>query len=161
MVSKIIQVCVRITILTCLFITINDLLSAQEPITPAIGNDPVNLIAFRIQNNDNIEIDGRLDETSWAQAIPITDFTQQEPVEGGVPSENTEIRVVYDDHAIYIGATLYDDPDGILAFQKQRDGYLSTDDRFMFILDTFLDGRTGYFFETNASGVMSDSSFRM
>tara|TARA_B100001123_G_scaffold198405_1_gene225701 strand:+ start:12632 stop:14935 length:2304 start_codon:yes stop_codon:yes gene_type:complete len=157
MASKIIQVCVRITIFTCLFITINDLLSAQEPITPAIGNDPVNLIAFRIQNNDNIEIDGRLDETSWAQAIPITDFTQQEPVEGGVPSENTDIRVVYDDHAIYIGATLYDDPDGILAFQKQRDGYLSTDDRFMFILDTFLDGRTGYFFETNASGVMSDA----
>jgi hypothetical protein len=157
MTPKIPQACIRITILICLFITINDLLTAQEPVNPAIEDDPVNLIAFRIQNNDNIEMDGRLDERAWAQAIPITDFTQQEPMEGGVPSENTEIRVVYDDHALYIGATLYDDPDGILAFQKQRDGYLSTDDRFMFILDTFLDGRTGYFFETNASGVMSDA----
>ena len=52
---------------------------------------------------------------------------------------------------------LYDDPDGILAFQMRRDGFLSTDDRFMWILDTFGDGRTGYFFETNAAGVMGDA----
>ena len=91
MISKIARFCIQITILVCLFITINDLLTAQEPVNPAIEDDPVNLIAFRIQNNDNIEMDGRLDEGVWAQAIPITDFTQQEPVEGGVPSENTRI----------------------------------------------------------------------
>ena len=78
-------------------------------------------------------------------------------MEGGTPSERTEIRVVYDEDAIYIGAILYDDPEEILAFQKRRDGFLSTDDRFMWILDTFRDGRTGYFFETNATGVMGDA----
>ena len=101
-------------------------------------------------------MDGRLDEEAWARAVPITDFTQREPVEGGVPSERTEIRVVYDEDALYIGAMLYDDPEGILAFQKRRDGFLSVDDRFMWMLDTFHDLRTGYYFETTATGVMGD-----
>jgi len=115
------------------------------------------LVALRIAAEASVRLDGRLDEAFWATATPITDFTQQEPVEGGVPSEATEIRVVYDDRAIYIGAILYDDPAQILAFQKRRDAFLSTDDRFMWILDTFEDGRTGYFFETNAAGLMGDA----
>jgi hypothetical protein len=52
---------------------------------------------------------------------------------------------------------MYDsEPDKILAYQKERDAYLITDDRFMFILDTFLDGRTGYFFEINPAGLRGD-----
>ena len=132
-------------------------LSAQNPVNGVSDVEPVDLIALRLESGAGIDVDGRLDEEVWERAIPITDFTQQEPVEGGTPSERTEIRVVYDEDAIYIGAILYDDPEGILAFQKRRDGFLSTDDRFMWILDTFRDGRTGYFFETNATGVMGDA----
>ncbi|MYH50716.1 MAG: hypothetical protein F4151_14630, partial [Gammaproteobacteria bacterium] len=98
--------------------------------------------------------DGRVDEASWGRAVPITDFTQQEPVEGGVPSQRTEVRVLFDEDNIYISAILYDDPEGILAYQMQRDAPLMTDDRFMWILDTFNDGRTGYFFEINPNGLM-------
>ena len=103
-----------------------------------------------------IELDGRILEEAWQLATPITDLTQQEPVEGGAPSERTEIRVVFDADHLYIGAILYDDPEGILAYQRQRDAGLNTDDRFMWILDTFLDGRTGYFFEINPAGLMGD-----
>ena len=117
----------------------------------------VNLVALQLDSGGDIQLDGSIDEAVWRQAIPITDFTQQEPVEGGTPSEPTEIRVVFDAEALYIGAILYDDPDGIIALQKRRDGYLSTDDRFMWILDTFHDGRTGYFFEVNAAGMMGDA----
>ena len=117
----------------------------------------VNLVALQLDSGEDIQLDGSIDEAVWRQAIPITDFTQQEPVEGGTPSEPTEIRVVFDAEALYIGAILYDDPDGIIALQKRRDGYLSTDDRFMWILDTFHDGRTGYFFEVNAAGMMGDA----
>ncbi len=117
----------------------------------------VALNAHRVEGGAGINVDGRLDEPAWERAVPITDFTQQEPVEGGTPSERTEIRVVFDEDALYIGAILYDDPEQILAFQKRRDGFLSTDDCFMWILDTFGDGRTGYFFETNAAGVMGDA----
>jgi len=120
------------------------------------GQD-IDLIALRLNDGENVDLDGRLDDDAWARAVAITDFRTQEPVEGGTPSERTEIRVVYDEDAIYIGAMLYDDPNGILAFQKRRDGYLSADDRFMWIIDTFRDGRTGYFFETTATGVMSDA----
>ena len=142
------------TALLCLFVS--SPLTAQTPENGGGDAELVDLIAFRLENGAAIDMDGRLDEEAWARAIPITDFTQREPVEGGIPSERTEIRVVYDEDALYIGAMLYDDPEGILAFQKRRDGFLSVDDRFMWMLDTFHDRRTGYYFETTATGVMGD-----
>jgi len=117
---------------------------------------PVALTAFRMGEGVDISLDGRLEEAVWQRAIPITDFTQQEPVEGGTPSEETEIRVIYDADHLYIGVMIYDDPAGVLAYQRERDAGLNTDDRFMWILDTFRDGRTGYFFEINAAGLMGD-----
>ena len=119
-------------------------------------NGSVALEAFPVSESMDIDLDGRIEEAAWQSAAPITDFTQQEPVEGGVPSEATEIRVVFDEDNLYIGAIFYDDPDGIIAFQRQRDASLGTDDRFMWILDTFGDGRTGYFFEINPAGLMGD-----
>jgi hypothetical protein len=123
------------------------------------GNVPapqLPLIAHNPSGAIDITLDGRIEESVWRDATPITDFTQQEPVEGGQPSEETEIRVIFDEANLYIGVVIYDDPDGILAFQRERDAGLNTDDRFMWILDTFLDGRTGYFFEINAAGLMGD-----
>ena len=117
---------------------------------------PVALEAHALAADIDINLDGRIDEAVWQNATPIADFTQQEPVEGGVPSERTEIRVVFDEDNLYIGAIIFDDPDGVRAFQRERDASLGTDDRFMWILDTFLDGRTGYFFEINAAGLMGD-----
>ena len=143
------------TALLSFFLT--DPLAAQSQVNGQGDAETVDLIALRLESGAAIDMDGRLDEEAWERAIPITDFTQQEPVEGGTPSARTEIRVVYDEDALYIGAILYDDPEGIVVFQKRRDGFLSADDRFMWILDTFQDGRTGYFFETNAVGVMGDA----
>ena len=122
----------------------------------AVRAAPASLEARALTGDIDINLDGRIDEAVWATATPITDFTQQEPVEGAEPSERTEIRVVFDEDNLYIGAIIYDDPEGVLAFQRERDASLGTDDRFMWILDTFLDGRTGYFFEINAAGLMGD-----
>ncbi|MEJ2207273.1 MAG: DUF5916 domain-containing protein, partial [Gemmatimonadota bacterium] len=120
------------------------------------SDDGSTLVAHRVENGSGVELDGRLDDPEWDHAIPVSDFTQQEPVEGGTPSRETEVRVIYDDTDLIIGAMIYDDPEGILAYQRQRDAFLSTDDRFMWILDTFRDGRTGYYFEINAAGLMGD-----
>lgn len=114
------------------------------------------LVAIQL-NGRSIELDGRLDEDVWRSGTPATRFLQVEPVEGGTPSESTAVYVVYDETDLYIGVILYDsDPGGILAFQKERDAPLFTDDRFQWILDTFEDGRTGYFFEINPAGLMGD-----
>ena len=125
-------------------------------IDTSVRSTEVALRAFRPSGELEITLDGRIDEVVWESATPITDFTQQEPVEGSEPSEPMEIRVVFDDDNLYIGAIVYDDPEQVLAFQRERDASLGTDDRFMWILDTFLDGRTGYFFEINAAGLMGD-----
>ena len=104
-----------------------------------------------------IELDGLLNEPEWKMVSPAKDFIQRDPKEGAPSTEKTEVHVIYDEDNLYIGAMLFDsNPDGILAYQKRRDQSLRTDDRFMWILDTFLDGRTGYFFEVNPAGLMGD-----
>lgn len=123
---------------------------------PSIAGRPT-VRGVRLDDGDHVELDGVLDEPAWRRATPATEFRQQEPREGAAPSERTEVYVLYDAAVLYLGAMLYDsDPQGILAYQRQRDAGLGTDDRFMWILDTFLDGRTGYFFEINPAGLMGD-----
>jgi hypothetical protein len=125
--------------------------NGREPEAPRVVE------ATRLPEGMSVRIDGLLDDPAWDLSLPITDFTQQDPVEGGAPSEPTEIRILYDREALCIGAMMYDsDPSGILAFQRERNAGLGTDDRFMWILDTFRDGRTGYFFEVNPAGLMGD-----
>src|SRR5207245_8165031 len=53
-----------------------------------------------------IHLDGRLDEPAWQTAPPITSFIQLDPHEGQPVSESTEVRLLYDDAAIYVGARL-------------------------------------------------------
>lgn len=113
--------------------------------------------AHKLSDNESVQLDGHLNESIWQRISPTTNFTQQEPREGGVPSENTEIYISYDESNLYIGAILYDNsPDQILAYQKRRDQGLGADDRFMWILDTFNDGRNAYFFETNPAALRGD-----
>ncbi len=138
------------------FLVLPVTLPAQVVSDPPFSDPGVTLQAYPLPDEALIELDGRIEESVWASAIPITEFTQQEPVQGAAASEGMEIRVVYDQDRLYIGAILYDDPEGILAHQRERDAGLGTDDRFMWILDTFLDGRTGYFFEINPAGLMGD-----
>ena len=62
--------------------------------------------AARVPSN-SIRIDGRLDESVWALATPVGDFVQKEPIEGAPPTEQTEIRFLYDDDALYVGARMF------------------------------------------------------
>ncbi|MDP2318166.1 MAG: DUF5916 domain-containing protein [Acidobacteriota bacterium] len=126
------------------------------------GDHVPHLAAERLQDEERITLDGRLDEPAWARAVPATDFRQQEPVEGAAPSQPTEVRVVFSANSLYIGAELFDsDPSGIKGFQRRRDAGLGSDDRFMWVLDTFRDGRTGYFFEINPAGLLGDGLLRI
>ena len=113
---------------------------------PQIGftqeEDALKEIIAHPLNDTKLELDGRVDEEFWMAIAPSGDFKMTVPIEGGTPSQRTEIRIAYDEENLYIGAILFDsDPSGIKAFQKKRDASLRTDDRFMMIFDTFNDGQ--------------------
>lgn len=114
--------------------------------------------ALRLDPDEPIEVDGRLEEAGWSRAVPITNFRQSEPHNGEPATERTEIRILFDRDNLYIGAEFYDsDPKGVLGNQMVRDGFLSADDRFIWVLDPFLDQRSGYYFEINPGGAMGDA----
>ncbi len=101
-------------------------------------------------------IDGRLDEAVWASAPPVTSFTQRRPNEGEPASQRTEVRFLYDDHALYIGARMYSDaPNAIQAPVSRRD-VVAEAERLFVSIDAFLDRRTAYTFGITASGVRFD-----
>jgi hypothetical protein len=113
--------------------------------------------ALRLEEADRLVIDGVLDESVWQRAAPATDFLQRDPNNGAPATERTEVRVAFDGNRLVLGVICLDsEPDRLLGNQMQRDQQFSGDDRFMWSLDPYLDGRTGYFFEINPSGAMGD-----
>ncbi len=103
-----------------------------------------------------ISVDGLLNEPVWSRHQGITNFTQREPVEGGRPSQLTEVIVAYDETALYIGAKLYDSaPDSIVRLLGRRDQNIESDGFGVFI-DPYLDRRSGYYFGLSAGGTLYD-----
>jgi hypothetical protein len=128
----------------------------------AHGQESRSIEAYRLQPGETIILDGRVDEKFWEKVDPATGFMQQEPVPGDSASEKTIVRVAYDSENLYIGAVFYDsDPAGIKAFQRKRDASLDTDDKFVFILDTYNDQRSAFYFEVNPLGLMGDGILRV
>ena len=113
--------------------------------------------ALRLGPGDVIRLDGVPDEAVWKRAAVATGFLQREPDNGAPATESTEVRLVYDDDRLILGVVLRDsEPERILGNQMQRDQSFAADDRFMWTIDSFLDGRSGYYFEINPSGAMGD-----
>jgi hypothetical protein len=114
--------------------------------------------ALRLQTGESIVLDGRLDEEVWSRAVPARDFIQQDPDNGKPATEPTEVRILFTATALYMGVTAYDsEPEQWLGYSRRRDDFLSSDDRFMWNIDTFNNQQTGYFFEMNPSGLMGDA----
>ena len=109
-----------------------------------------------VRRSGEIQIDGIVDEAAWQLATPTTRFLQREPVEGAQPSEQTEVRVLYDEGALYLGAIMYDSqPEGI-ARQLVRRDQRGQFDYITFSVDSNGDKRTGYRFRVSAAGVQRD-----
>ena len=103
-----------------------------------------------------ISIDGSLDDPAWSNAPPITEFLQTLPFEGEAASERTEVRLAYDDDAIYVGAIL-DDRSPVTTRLARRDAGLGDSDVLVVLLDSYHDHETAYRFWTNPSGVKGDA----
>jgi hypothetical protein len=146
-------------------ILLSCLLCALLPVHPALGQgangeqpDRRTALASRLAADEVIAVDGVLSEPWWQRAEPLVRFTQADPDNGEQETETTDIRILFSRDSLYIGAEFFDsDPSGILGNQMVRDGGLSADDRFMWVLDPLNDRRSGYFFEVNPAGAMSDA----
>src|SRR5688572_7872819 len=98
-----------------------------------------------------------LSDPAWAQAAPITGFTQEQPNEGQPVSERTEVRVIFTNDTLYIGAVMFDsDPSGIIVSDARRDAPMDDTDSFQMIVDTYRDRQNGFVFGTNPAGVEYD-----
>jgi hypothetical protein len=127
---------------------------AQEKAAPALPRPS----AAAIRATEKIAIDGRLTEADWARSTPARDFLQQDPDEGQPASEATDVRFLYDDKAIYVGARMFDsEPSKIMKRLTRRDG--DTDGMADYVLvafDALHDHLTGSFFGVTAAGSMLD-----
>ncbi len=111
-----------------------------------------------IRLSSPVLVDGVLDEAVWQSGPPISNFTQRDPDEGAPSSQRTEVRIAFDDDALYVGARLYDTaPDSILAVLTRRDNFVPGD-QFALFLDPLHDRRSGYYFMMSAAGTQFDGT---
>ncbi|MBC8088479.1 MAG: carbohydrate binding family 9 domain-containing protein, partial [Phycisphaerae bacterium] len=104
-----------------------------------------------------IHIDGKLDEAGWTSVRAEGDFTTQWPRDRAPASEKTEVRVLYDRDAIYVGVRLFDSrPDSIAAQLARRDVTGIYSDWVHVVIDSYRDRRTGFRFSVNPKGVQKD-----
>jgi hypothetical protein len=131
---------------------------AQRPPLPN-AQERRTISAERLAPGETISLDGSLDEAVWQRAQVATDFIQIDPDNGEPATEQTEFRIAFDANYFYLAVICHDSEAGLhlTRYQKRRDEYLQQDDKVQWTIDTFLDGRTGYFFETNPSGAMADA----
>ena len=125
---------------------------AQAPVTGA-GNRK-QATATRVPNG-SIRVDGRLDDEAWQKATPITDFIQKEPIEGAAPTDAMDVRIVYDDDVLYVGARMFSKDGRIQAPLGRRDN-IDQAEHILVSFDTFLDRRTAVVFGVTAAGVRID-----
>ena len=110
--------------------------------------------------NAPLVLDGRLDEDMYRRISPVGNFIQQEPNEGQLATEQTEVWVWFDDDNIYIAARCWhSEPARIVANEMKRDSYnMFGNEVFGVVIDPFYDRRNGYLFLTNALGGLFDAT---
>jgi len=113
------------------------------------------IAAVRI--SEPVRIDGVLNEAVWDLAPPAIDFYQQFPHESEASVRRTEVRFLYDDTALYVGAMLYDDTERLIVNDLKWDFGGFETDSIGLILDSYLDRRNSYGFLVNPGGAMRDA----
>ncbi len=122
----------------------------------AIPDKKIEKIIQAKKVNERIIIDGVLDENVW-NGNGYSDFVQSDPIDGGEPTEKTEVWIAYDESSLYLGARLYDSqPDKIVSRLVRRDEIVDSD-YFSFAVDPYFDRMSGFLFVVNPSGSIADA----
>jgi hypothetical protein len=138
-----------------LILLLSPVVAGSQPATASSGGAPR---VSAVRTAGKITIDGRLDESDWQKASPAKDFLQRDPDEGKPATEATEVRILYDDDAVYVGARMFDsEPSKIARRLTRRDG--DTDgiaDWIIVAFDPHHDHLTGSTFSVTAAGSVGD-----
>jgi hypothetical protein len=136
---------------------------ARASASTSVGSIDYNTARFDrrlviVRADGPIELDGRLDEPSWSRAPVARNFIQNDPREGAPATFDTEVRLLYDADALYIGVFARDDePSGIIVNELRKDFNTGSGDSFQVVIDTFKDERNGYQFAVNPAGAKWDA----
>lgn len=131
-----------------------------RPINPETAPRPkLSALSLRsLPTPGEIQIDGVLDEPAWEQAPVASHFTTTLPRPGYPASEPTEVRVLYDESNVYIGAVMYDShPEKLTSPALEQDFETHDSDMFMVVLDTYLDHQNGFMWGLNPAGALFDA----
>jgi hypothetical protein len=134
--------------------------AGAQDAAPAAPSDPGQKTVQIARTATRPTIDGVLDDAVWVNAARIDNFHQVNPVEYAEPSERTEIYLLYDDDALYIGARLFTPPGQLTANIMRQGASITQEDSLFVTLDPFNTRRGGYFFGLNAHGVRFDGLYR-
>ena len=98
-------------------------------------------------------LDGVLDDLAWQHAAQIDDFTEVKPNEGRPAEQRTVCYLARDNEFLYVAFECFeDDVDSMVLQNVSRDAFLTDDDRVEFVLDTFNNKQSAYFFQMSAAG---------
>ncbi len=137
-------------------------LDGPAPPTPpaVVSRDAAGRVTVRANRiPEPIVLDGRLDEAVYQRVASVSDFIQQEPLEGEPATERTEAWILFDDRNLYVSARCWDShPERMVANELRRDhSNLTQNENFAVVLDTFYDRRNSFFFHTNPLGGLTDA----
>src|SRR5262249_40192984 len=101
-------------------------------------------------------VDGRLDDPVWALAPVLDGFVQLQPEEGRAASERTDVRILYDERAIYVALRCWDSKAAQIHPRLGRRDNAPESDWVAITLDPFHDRRSAYSFSVNSAAVQTD-----
>src|SRR6478672_2413581 len=132
-------------------------LSAQNTPPRTASDTTQHRVAIAARRTSEINLDGRLDEPAWQAAQPAGGFIQAYPTAGAKAPDPTEVRILYDDAALYVGVRMFDQhPDSIAAQLARRDASGIYSDWVHLVIDSYHDRRTSFRFSVNPKGVKKD-----
>lgn len=108
----------------------------------------------RLQNKPP-QVDGKLDDPCWSEGYWHTEFIQQIPNEAAAPSQRTAMKILYDDHDIYVAFRAWDtEPEKIDRRAGRRDAM--NGDMIGVCFDSYFDHLSGFEFDLTAAGAKTD-----
>ncbi|WP_242360209.1 DUF5916 domain-containing protein [Anaeromyxobacter sp. SG17] len=123
---------------------------------PALAAAPGEPLTAARRTGD-IVLDGRLEDPAWDLTPAFDGFVQVFPAQGAPPSERTEVRVLFDDRALYVGIVAHDRSPGEVRRPLGRRDRAPYSDAVTVVIDSMGDHRAAYVFELNAAGVQTDA----